>query len=298
MVKYCEDKGLDVFKYIPFTIIMQYDSSNYQSQLTSFSDFFNNIKDYVISSDKSDSKYKKYSSLFKIDQFDRMGSKTNVYIHPNHYNGKNYWLVKATDMNRGRCIKIGDSIPKIQKLIKKFYDGIYKEFKECEEDESIIEEEKNSSSRSNIKIVVNKQYKNEKNNKEDEEKKDKKKHDTFKKYRTSYIILQKYIEKPLLYWKRKFDIRMWVMITHKFEVYAYRYLIDKNREGHLKTSSEEYNVNLKDSYVHLTNYSVQKYNNNFSKFEYGNEVSFSDFQVTNYYCRIILIMTILLKTLT
>jgi len=64
---------------------------------------------------------------------------------------------------------------------------------------------------------------------------------------------------------------MWVLVTHKMEVYAFR-------EGHLKTSSVDYNINVKDSFVHLTNYSVQKYNNNFSKFEIGNEVSFDDFQ--------------------
>jgi hypothetical protein len=51
------------------------------------------------------------------------------------------------------------------------------------------------------------------------------------------------------------------------------------REGHLKTASLPYNNNNIDSFVHLTNYSVQKYNDNFSKFEYGNEVSFRDFQV-------------------
>ncbi len=51
------------------------------------------------------------------------------------------------------------------------------------------------------------------------------------------------------------------------------------REGHLKTASLPYNNNNIDTFVHLTNYSVQKYNDNFSKFEYGNEVSFRDFQV-------------------
>jgi len=30
--------------------------------------------------------------------------------------------------------------------------------------------------------------------------------------------------------------------------------------------------------VHLTNYSVQKYSKNFSQYEYGNEVSFAEFQ--------------------
>ena len=51
------------------------------------------------------------------------------------------------------------------------------------------------------------------------------------------------------------------------------------REGHLKTSSINYDLNSSDCYVHLTNYSVQKYNKEFSKHEQGNEVSFDNFQV-------------------
>lgn len=50
------------------------------------------------------------------------------------------------------------------------------------------------------------------------------------------------------------------------------------REGHLKTSSYTYDLNLPDKFIHLTNYSVQKYNKEFSKYEQGNEVSFKDFQ--------------------
>ena len=91
------------------------------------------------------------------------------------------------------------------------------------------------------------------------------------KYRTNSVIVQKYIEKPLLYRGRKFDIRIWVMMTHNSQVYVFK-------EGHLKTSSVAYDINLTNSYVHITNYSIQKYNNNFSKFECGNEVSFTDFQ--------------------
>ena len=221
LIKYCEEKGLDVFKYVPFTIIMQYDSSFYEHQMTSFTDFFINIKDYITSNHNVDHKYKKYSSLFKVDPFDRIGSKTNLYIHPNMFNEKNFWLVKATDMNRGRCIKIGDSVLKIQKLIKKFYDGISRELKEGDENESILDEEKKNNSI--IKLILKKDFKNEKNTKEDEEeKKDKKNNNSFKKYRTSIILLQKYLEKPLLYWNRKFDIRLWVLVTHKYHVFAFR----------------------------------------------------------------------------
>ena len=50
------------------------------------------------------------------------------------------------------------------------------------------------------------------------------------------------------------------------------------KEGHLKTCSIEYDINSKDAFRHITNYSFQKYNDNFQKFEKGNEVPFYEFQ--------------------
>jgi hypothetical protein len=91
------------------------------------------------------------------------------------------------------------------------------------------------------------------------------------KYQSSIIIIQKYIERPFLYKGRKCDIRIWVLITHKMESYIFK-------EGHLKASSVNYDTNNFDSFVHLTNYSLQKYNKSFSKFEKSNEISFKSFQ--------------------
>jgi hypothetical protein len=54
----------------------------------------------------------------------------------------------------------------------------------------------------------------------------------------------------------------------------------------LKAASVPFNIDDIASYVHLTNYSVQKYNENFSKFEHGNEVSFKEFQVRKLLIRI------------
>ena len=70
-------------------------------------------------------------------------------------------------------------------------------------------------------------------------------------YKSNKIILQKYIEKPLLYNGRKFDMRLWVLLTHKMEIYLFR-------EGHLKATSFNYSLENNDLYIHLTNYSVQK----------------------------------------
>ena len=108
------------------------------------------------------------------------------------------------------------------------------------------------------------------NQKQDENNSDKKEEEE-NTYYCDNIIIQKYIENPLLYKGRKFDIRIWVLLTHKMKVYVFK-------EGHLKACSEPFNLMSDDLYVHLTNYSVQKYNANFSKIEIGNEISFKTFQ--------------------
>ena len=140
LFKYCEANGLDVFKYLPFTIIIQYESPNYLVLMENFTKLFNNMKDFVgysSSGIKGGLKTeKRYASLFSIAQMDKLGLKTNVCINPSHFDGKNIWLIKAPDLNRGRCIKIGNNLQNIQKLIKKFYDGIMRDFKQSEEEEN------------------------------------------------------------------------------------------------------------------------------------------------------------------
>lgn len=78
---------------------------------------------------------------------------------------------------------------------------------------------------------------------------------------TSFVI-QKYMERPLLFQGRKFDIRVWVLMDHQMKVYFFK-------QGYLRTSSNTYSISddkIDDLSVHLTNNAVQKYNSDYNKF--------------------------------
>jgi tubulin polyglutamylase TTLL1 len=89
------------------------------------------------------------------------------------------------------------------------------------------------------------------------------------------FILQKYIEKPLLYKSRKFDIRHYLLITcFNGSIRAYWY-----PEGYIRTSSATYSLARNaDLLTHLTNDAVQKHSEDYGKYEKGNKISYDKFQ--------------------
>lgn len=89
-------------------------------------------------------------------------------------------------------------------------------------------------------------------------------------YRT--YIVQIYLNKPLLYHKRKFDLRHYMMVTCVNGVLkGYWY-----RDGYVRTSSSEYTNNVKDGKVHLTNDAIQKQMPDYGKYEKGNKISYQE----------------------
>ena len=285
MMKYAEILDENVFKYIPFTILFEYNKDNFFKKIEKFQYLFNNIKDYIVKYDDINQiKYKHmkgrlYSSFFPFDN--NLGSKTAINIQETHLfipdnNNKsenknneeneeeknkykiinkkmknNFWLIKAPNLNRGMCIKILNDINLIQKYITYYNRGISRGY-----NNEVKKEIRNMSL-----------SKGNNHNKLDNDKEE----SPHNIYQSSTIIIQKYIEKPLLYFGRKFDIRIWVLLTHDLKVYVFN-------EGHLKCCSVKYDLSSNDNYSHLTNYSFQKYNDNFERYELGNEVSFDDLQ--------------------
>jgi len=82
-------------------------------------------------------------------------------------------------------------------------------------------------------------------------------------------LVQKYVENPMLYDNRKFDLRLWVLADDDGSVYVYG-------PAYLRTSSEEFRMDVTDRFVHLTNYCQQVHNPRLGEFEEGNTASMDD----------------------
>lgn len=88
------------------------------------------------------------------------------------------------------------------------------------------------------------------------------------------FIVQLYIDRPLLYNNRKFDIRHYMLVTNMFGVLrGYWY-----NEGYIRTASYEFDIFTFDKEIHLTNDAVQKHTANYGKYEPGNKLSYTEFQ--------------------
>jgi hypothetical protein len=78
-------------------------------------------------------------------------------------------------------------------------------------------------------------------------------------------IVSVYLDKPLLINNKKFDMRVYVLVTSFHPLRAYMY-----QEGLARFATEEYSNDpavLKNKFVHLTNFSINKRNTNFVKNE-------------------------------
>jgi tubulin---tyrosine ligase len=88
-------------------------------------------------------------------------------------------------------------------------------------------------------------------------------------------LVQRYVEDPLLLdGGRKFDVRVWVLLTHDFKVFIHK-------DGVVRTSCVRFTMqDLRDKFVHMTNHSIQGDHADFGKFEDGNEIFFPAFEST------------------
>ena len=304
MIEYAEILDINIFKYIPFTVLFDYNKGNFFNKITKFEYLFKNINDYIVPTyEINERKYKKdkerlYSSFFPFKE--KIGTKTAVNIPESHFTRNkinnndnnsdnittdknnykvknNFWLIKAPNLNRGRCIKILNNLIDIKRGIREYSMGIKLGYLNDQKNSLLESYENYYFNNEDSKKYMGNNYNSSYDSNQVEElnyhnlSQKLKEKINFPNYRSNMIIIQKYIENPLLYFGRKFDIRIWALLTQDLKIYVFQ-------EGHLKCCSINYDINSDDTFCHLTNYSFQKYNSNFGKYELGNEASFNDLQ--------------------
>lgn len=257
LINYCDKIKVNVFEIIPFTITLS-NNKNFDLGIKLFQEIFEFLREnYQEITRKNQSQFflnKLYKTHFYYDSNYTFCNSTYINFPLSYVSSKNYWILKPVNLYQGKCIEISNSFNEITKICQKIFKGVDKtkhlpEIKPHqppeEEEEELNTENLNGSNEKKKKYA--------------------------KMYCSNDIVIQKYLDYPLLYRKRKFDIRCYVLVDYNLNVFYCR-------EGHLKSSSELYDLNVSSKFVHITNHSLQKKGENFAKFEYGNEMSYQDFK--------------------
>ena len=289
LINYCDKININAFNLVPFTIIINNtkDVDYYLEGIKEIVDFVNknnNLKNDLITN-------RNYSDHFYFDKNFENLERQYININKNFLSEKNYWILKPTDLYQGKCIEICNSFEEINKKCKNIFKGVEKIFvpelkkSEDSDDDNFANYSKinnrNVNEENNIK--GNKKNINEKTDNSNNHTIEGKEilnniNNSFKKkvayskmYCSNELIIQKYLDRPLLYFKRKFDIRCFVLVDSNLNVFFCK-------EGHLKGSSELYDLNNNNKLIHITNYSLQKKSSKFEHYEDGNEISYNDFK--------------------
>ena len=94
------------------------------------------------------------------------------------------------------------------------------------------------------------------------------------------FIIQKYMENPMLYNKKKFDIRQWVLVTDWNPLTVLFF-----NKCYVRITTNEFTLaNIRNRFIHLTNNSVNKKSKNFNKDDGLLDVeSFQEWMDSEYY---------------
>lgn len=172
------------------------------------------------------------------------------------YDGKNIWMLKPSGLNRGKGLELFTSLEELDSFLDMFSRGY-----EVTEFANMEYNDRDNVSPS-IKAEMNKDrvrtqplvYKNS----------------DFTTRIVNFVI-QKYIEKPLLFKGHKFDLRVFVFLSHERELFVFN-------DCYVRLSSLPYDPDRKNYLIHLTNHAVQVRSNSYGSLVKGNIISIRDLE--------------------
>ena len=229
--RYCQGTKLNVFDFLPPSFEVKIDSKNISGSIEGIEVLFN----LITNSKKNDGTIDLETELHNLREVQSQRAKqarsklsllfqstTEIKEIPAAFNrGKNLWIIKPNDCNRGIGIELITKAAEFPKIVQSI--------------DQKVKQMKNLASP------------------------------------PRKLLMQKYIENPLLIEGRKFDIRVWVLLDSFLNVYVFP-------EGYLRMSGEIFSLADTSKTIHLTNNAVQKNSESYGKFEKGNQLSFKQFQ--------------------
>ncbi|CAD8142867.1 unnamed protein product [Paramecium octaurelia] len=259
--QYCEKHKLNVFDYTPLTFVIDFSDENCDYNITQFLKTYEQFAPKKPSSKQMlDVKRRLRGNFCCAYRGELMSQFTKIQLNNTFLSEEStyMWLLKPTFLNRGRGIQIFDNLETLVKLVSDFQEGLKeKALNQKEESSGEDDTPKQVQSAQITKKEPNQQIKQQSSGQ--------------CIIKSHSFVIQKYIERPALINKRKFDIRVWGLITHELDAYFFQ-------EGYIRTSSEDFTYNIENTFVHLTNNAIQKYSQNYGQFEDGNQLSFKNYQ--------------------
>lgn len=118
-------------------------------------------------------------------------------LHPTFLRGFNVWVLKPTGLNRGRGIEVFNTLESLNTYLNEYFEGATSRMKRAREE---ADGDSDSDSSDDGKIQ---KYRGQ-------------------IFKSHTFVIQKYIENLMVVNKRKFDIRVWALVTHDMQLYFCR----------------------------------------------------------------------------
>ena len=184
---------------------------------------------------------------------------------PTLFAGKQLWILKPSDLSRGRGLELFNTLEQLHQFLLMYTKEGY-----CAPDYSVLgysDDNKHSHW-----VDFNKDDKDAVQDTSGSQAMSKKaSRANFSALTFQSFVIQKYIERPLLYKSYKFDIRVLVLFTQNCELLIFP-------ESYIRLSSYEYSPDNLNYYVHLTNNAVQCNSRNYGSVCEGNIFGITEFE--------------------
>ncbi|EAS04555.2 tubulin-tyrosine ligase family protein (macronuclear) [Tetrahymena thermophila SB210] len=284
VVNYCVKNNIDAFEFMPISFYFDFNEEKFEKDLQKFSYLFERLNFYSKSQESKKNipsdqeiiqiclnEFKDSIEISKaiheqkaqnrlqfqpkttIDIVEKQILKQFLQIQETNFlksrmsenllSNFNIWVLKPVNLNRGNGITIVQSLKEINSAISVGFE---------QQSHVVSDLQPSQKLYFNSSVPVSPAKKN--------------------KIKPLFyqFILQKYIERPLLFHGRKFDIRIWVLVTYtnKFQYY-------QSKEGWVRTSGYGFDLKTSNKYIHLTNNAIQKNSEQYGQFENGNSINYA-----------------------